>query len=159
MGKRATDAIAVIRQHATILMQLFRYRNLTQPHRGVDNAVRRCASSRSTIFSGWSLLNIFTTKLFQPCARAVSSIESVISTENGVVMVSSANTPIVFTVVLAPRIFFAGRWEHTPAHLPLPSPFTGFWPHRSGSLIARDTVINETLARCAHPLKMPYPLL
>jgi hypothetical protein len=39
--------------------------------------------------------NMFTTKLFQPCARAVSSMDSVISTENGVVTVSSASTPMV----------------------------------------------------------------
>ncbi|VFS83224.1 Uncharacterised protein [Raoultella terrigena] len=59
--------------------------------------------------SGLSSENMLTTKLFQPCARAVSSIESVISTEKGVVTVSSARTPMVFGVAWAPRIFLAER--------------------------------------------------
>ena len=52
---------------------------------------------------------MLTTKLFQPWARAVSSIERVISTEKGVVTVSSASTPMVLGVARAPRIFFADR--------------------------------------------------
>ena len=59
--------------------------------------------------SGLSSVNIFITKLFQPCILAVSSIDSVISTENGVVIVSSASTPMVLGEACAPRIFLADR--------------------------------------------------
>ena len=69
----------------------------------------RWERSRSTTASGRSSENILTTKLFQPWARAVSSIDKVISTEKGVVTVSSASTPMVLGVARAPRIFFADR--------------------------------------------------